>query len=166
MIVNASEWWHKIVAYYMIHKDYHFQDDPNLTFQEYVLISYLRPHGDGEVDLDVLNDADKNKWMIRDWKDECLAHYFQPVVIDKPWDKVLNDKKDVKIILEKDENGYYIGWKRKKPYKEWYEKEKKLEEQDFKNSINEWEEKKAIQKEYQRSRREKKKAEKENKNGK
>lgn len=156
MVINAKEWWHKIVTYYMSYSDYHFQDDPNLTFQEFVLISFLRPLGTGgEVDLDVLNDADKNKWMLQDWRNECVAHYYQPAVIDKPWDEVLNDKKDVKIILERDENGIYIDWKRKSPYKEWYEKEKLLEEQELQKSIDSWEEKKARQRDYQRSRREK-----------
>ncbi len=150
MIINGGEWWHKIIEYYFRYPNYHFGDDPNLTFQEYVLINTLKPYGSGVLfDLDSLNDANKDYSMLRDWRNECVAHYYQPAVIDRPWDEVLNDKKNIKIVLDTDENGFFIDWHRKSPYKEWYQKE--LEED--KEKIRKWEEEKAKKRDYQRARR-------------
>lgn len=153
MIIDGSKWWHKIVVYYLLPEDYHFQDDPNLTFQEFVLINTLKPYGNGgSFNLDSLKDADKDFSMIMDWKEECVAHYFQPIIINKPWEEVLVDKSNVKIILETDEKGWLIGWKRKSPYKEWYEKE----QEEYRKLIELDEERRKKQREYQRARRDKK----------
>lgn len=162
MIIDAAEWWHKIVVFYLDLNDYHFQDDPNLTFQEFVMIHVLRFHANGgEFDLDKLDEEAKDWFVIDQWKEECVAHYFQPMVVDKPWNEVLNDKSNVKIILDTDEKGWLIGWKRKSPYKEWYKKE-----QEEKRKLLELdEERRKKQREYQRARRVRIKKERDSKNG-
>ena len=161
MLVNAKEYWHKIIEWYFI-DGYSFYEDPEITFQEFVLIEHMKPLATAKdkIDLDMFNDADKDIATIKSWNDMCLAHFFQPIVINKPWDQVLIQKERLNNEILKDD-GFILSWKEREPYREWYEKEKK--EKELK--LVEWEKEKAKKKDYQRNRRERIKAEKENNNG-
>jgi len=160
MLVNAKEYWKKIIEWYLI-DGYNFYGDPDLTFQEFVLIEHIKPYAtaDKQIDLDMFNDADKDVATISSWKEMCLAHYFQPIIIDKPWNQVLIQKERPSNEIIKS-NGLIQSWKECEPYKTWYEKE--MSEKNEK--IKKWEEEKAKKRDYQRRRRAKIKGEKEKNN--
>ena len=128
MIVNPGKFWHKINQIYCKKKDYFYQDDPDLTFQEFVLLEKMRLHAlDKEYDLDDLNNSNDDLLLVLNWKTMCVANLFQPIIIDKPWDKVLRKKSELKKNAIYDEKGLLINWDKREPYKTLFEEKKKKE---------------------------------------
>jgi len=103
MIVNGLELQKKLFDLGYFDKDYCMDLDPTITYQEFLLIMFLR-YGDMHNDafdpdkaIAQLKEIDGMKDYEELWLNEWEGSKHNPMIIDKDWEVVPQNKKGIKL---------------------------------------------------------------------
>lgn len=115
MKINVEKYYEKIKEYYYSNEEYSIWNDSELTFQECCLIysvKFLMSHYSlwDPNESDLFLDTDEIEICDDIWFNYYIAQFYQPMIIDKPWDEVLVKRCDKNNVIHDDYGNEISFW--------------------------------------------------------
>lgn len=102
MKLNAFEIAKQIAKFGYLNDTYAMDLDPSFTYQEFLLVKYIREIG---IDTSIFDpdecitncDDETKKYNLEIWNKYFVASKYNEAIIDKPWNEVLKDKNSLRF---------------------------------------------------------------------